>query len=318
VTMLFRVPTTPSARARGGFTVVELLIVLAIVLLLLGLLLPALGGAFGVAKTAVATERMRQIASWMTLYSEENEDLVLPARFDHPDEIIEQREIRQRLASVTFAEGPAGQGTWADVLWVEQGLGTELLGAVDTIAAANRAYLHEAPDARFYRDIAVSIRFEDDDNPLRSNVANSRNAIVGVSNPDDAVATPWGEGAQEAGLPGYFAANGFFDVVSWAADPDRPQGSRSGHWSNAQIFRPSASMYLVDSFFGEVIQDEPEPFDATNGDQNDPIQVDFRYGRTCLMLFLDGHVEQETEWIDLVDLEESPQRGVRVRNLTER
>lgn len=310
-------PRPTLARARRvarGFTVVELLIVLAIILLLLGILLPALGGAFGVARSAAASERLRQIATWMTSYSQDNKDLVLPARFRHPADLMQEREIRRRIPGLSYQEGPAGQGTWADVIWVREGLASKVVGPVDTVPGGE-AYQYEAPDRFFYEELATSLDVGDDDNPLRSNVANSQNAVVGVS---DQVATPWGDGAQEGGLPGYFAANGFFDVVAWQNDADAAAGSRSGHWSNGQIRRPASALYLVDSFYGEIIADEPFAWDATTGSPSDPIQVDFRYGRTCLMLFLDGRVDAQTEWIDLVDLEESPNRGVQVRDLTSR
>ena len=112
---------------------------------------------------------------------------------------------------------------------------------------------------------------------------------------------PFGDGAQETGYPGYFAANDFFDSTG---EDDR--------WvTNAQIRFPAQSMYLVDSFVGEVIADEPVPFDDTKDPST--LEVDFRYGDMCLMLFLDGHVEAETVWMDLDELSK---RRVRVTELT--
>jgi hypothetical protein len=72
-------------------------------------------------------------------------------------------------------------------------------------------------------------------------------------------------------------------------------------------------MYLIDSYAGEVIEDDPAPFQ--NDLTLDPItlQVDFRYSGNCLMLFLDDHVATMGPWTTLDELERG--RPVRVRDL---
>ena len=94
-------------------------------------------------------------------------------------------------------------------------------------------------------------------------------------------------------------------------------------------------MYLVDSFAGEVIEPQPAPFQVVRtGPQADPdnpqpgpAEVDFRYSDACLMLFLDGHIESQTRWEDICELEgpwgpgcprDQQGRGIRIRNLTTR
>ena len=75
----------------------------------------------------------------------------------------------------------------------------------------------------------------------------------------------FGQGAHERSRAGFFAANNFFD-----ANPNHPD---SGWFTTAQIKVPEQSMYLVDSFYGEIIQDEPGPFDRmppTLGDDDPP------------------------------------------------
>ena len=75
-------------------------------------------------------------------------------------------------------------------------------------------------------------------------------------------------------------------------------------------------MYLVDSFAGETIADEPPPFDTDPALDPSPLQVDFRYNGQCLMLFLDGHVRPEAAWRDLDELQTG--RAIRVQDLDQR
>jgi hypothetical protein len=158
------------------------------------------------------------------------------------------------------------------------------------------------------------------------------------------MATPYGAGAGEKGLPGYFAANNFFNADATGTDgrdPTRllpgqnPGGTPPPLYTHGQIRMPERSMYLVDSFAGEVIQpwaDRYKP--AIEVGQNDPtqgidseIQVDFRYSDLCLMLFLDGHSETQTRWTGIEELEgyadnpadyEPTNRRVRIRQLDRR
>lgn len=67
-----------SARAgwRGGFTLLELLIVVAIISLLLSILLPALGTARRQARAAVCLTNQRTIAQALRLYAQENKGLL--------------------------------------------------------------------------------------------------------------------------------------------------------------------------------------------------------------------------------------------------
>ena len=141
-------------------------------------------------------------------------------------------------------------------------------------------------------------------NPLRSAAANSRDVARGTQ------ALPYGNGARERGLPGYFAANNFFND-----DHLSPTHNWRGPFTTSQIRQPARSMYLIDSYAGEVIEDDPGPFSLCTGDLQQT-QVDFRYGGVCLVLFLDGHVRPESPWKTLTELEQD--RGVRVQELTRR
>ena len=153
-------------------------------------------------------------------------------------------------------------------------------------------------------------------NVFRSAAENTANFVPsgGIGNqPIPPLPTPFGDGARELGRPGYFAANNFFDA--------NPNHDDNGWYTTAQIKIPEQSMYLVDSFYGETIEDEPGPFDRQAPpppDEDDPptIEADFRYsGKTCLMLFLDGHVQPQGIWKNLAELQDS--RQIRVQNLTQ-
>jgi Tfp pilus assembly protein PilE len=268
------------------------------------------------------------------------------------------------------------QGSWADILWVDANLGDRMLGSLHSVVGvgANDIFggygpnSHAAPGWWMYRD--GENRFA---NPLRSAAPNTYhypkfNAIGNQLLPDwstrglspyptdpegrpQGLPTPIGAGAWEKDLPGFFAANNFFDARSRAditlesGDPDSDR-----FVTHAQVRAPARSLYLIDSFRGEVIGGGPleddevyeqktrDAFTITMpGDTNSGIhakgpgaevfsdtqEVDFRYGAgdTTLMLFLDGHVTSETTWRtweQLVGGPGTPGRGVRIKNLDRR
>ena len=79
-----RRPVTPRTTCAGrgtahGFTLVELLVVVAVISLLLGLLVPALAEARGISRSTVCTSNLRQWGIAVNMYAHDNEDF-LPRR----------------------------------------------------------------------------------------------------------------------------------------------------------------------------------------------------------------------------------------------
>ncbi len=65
-------------RHRGGFTLIEMLVVISVITLLLSLLLPALGGARERAKAAKCLAQTRQIAIAHVSYGDDQGDIMVP------------------------------------------------------------------------------------------------------------------------------------------------------------------------------------------------------------------------------------------------
>ncbi len=272
---------------RRGVSLVEILTVIGVIAVLIAILLPGLATARKTALQAKSQNNMRQVAAFMTAYSQANRETVVPAAFDYSAQLPDPR-VRVRTASPAAALPPIGApgiGTWSDILWTENKLGP----LPDLENATGYNYGYDSPDRLLYE------RDDDyDKNPFRSAAKNTK-----TSEGNNAVPFGTGSLSEEIGHPGYFAANEFFDVRA----PDATHPNRGKWWVNGQILRPSQSVYLIDSFAGEVTQ--------TTGSDVNTFQwadTDFRYvGDKCLLLFMDGHVSPEDGFDSLRDLEESRQ-----------
>ena len=195
------------------------------------------------------------------------------------------------------------QGTWSDLLWADNSLHTTY-GLADYEEEQDDDSQWEEGHLRWSTDSPdndIYELYDSFDHPFRSSFMNTR-------------------GSQK-GLPGYFAANDFFDSRS-AQDVDISADSRvDRYYTYAMMYSPSTSVYLVDSVAGETIGDEAEPwaydFDITSeGQLIDPLanttgEVDFRYGKECYLLLLDGSTARVAPWSERGP-EENPTGGADV------
>lgn len=315
-----------TAAHRRGFTLVEVLVVVAVVVILLSVLAYAMSGVRNSSLMTASQSNMRQIYTWMQLYADDNRDTILPSQFDYQPEIYDYKgKVRN---NITPQEGMANEGTWTDILWT--------VYEIDTldfmVGPAGHDYTYDSPDALVYE-----VNDTYDDSPLRAAATNTRDVTTPSGTyPPDPTALPWGDGARENGYPGFFAANDYFNARgsdSMTPAPDRytrdDMGNYTistppppaGRWhSNGQLQNPTQAMYLVDSFAGEVIQGEYDPAFAAAPEMythwynvevvgGTPVEswtpgiVDFRYNNSALMLFLDGHIAPQSQWYNLDQLE---------------
>ncbi|MCZ6445597.1 MAG: prepilin-type N-terminal cleavage/methylation domain-containing protein, partial [Planctomycetota bacterium] len=203
--------------ARRGFTLTELMVVIGIIVVLLGLLLPALAGVFSSGLMTKSMSNMRQIGRWMRMYSSDNREFIVPSQFNYsyPDcPTCYRGKVR------SAADPPLGdqhKGTWSDILWTvfEGGVFPEA-GVPVANGGLDYDYRFDSPDKKLYDLVGGDL-----ENPFRSAALNKRNAPAGSGTGPapigDADPTPFGSGAQGIGRPGYFAANNFFD----SRDPDQ-------------------------------------------------------------------------------------------------
>lgn len=288
---------SPAAR-RHGMTVVEIVAVVGIIILLMGILLPALGIAAGNAKWAKSKSNMRQIYGLMQEYTTDNRETICPAAFDYRDSGYPGKVRSAQPAGATPPlDTDLGQrvnyGTWTDILWTYGDFSVPKLGGTGLgTGGPTWNYLYDSPDRAYYETN------ESYDSIFRA-------GLKPTITPGGDEATPYGTGARrsEAGHNGYFAANLLFDTRT---DPGE---NLYGEWRNtSEVKRPSSTVYLVDSTHGETIEPSAmgfgSPDDPDPGMQSDG-QVDFRYpGDTTLMLFLDGHIGTEGKWEQFSDLRE--------------
>jgi len=282
-------------RMRAGVTLVEVMVVVAVIAALVGILLPALGILRKNADMVASQSNLRTIGALMTTYSLDNRDHVLPSQFDYTAAAGKTQVRTPSPAGTVPNTGAVLKGSWTDILWTLGKFGPIVpLGGTD-VPSPTWDYRYDSPDYWAYdRPDMV------DSNPFRS-----KSPIVKPFSDGGGDARPFGNGAsiREKGQPGYFAANDFFDA-------------RSKWYTNAMIRQPANSVYVLDSRAGETI---PLPAVAPNAwkPAETDCEVEFRYvGDVCCMLFLDAHVTTSNKWIDLADLQNN--RQTRVERLDQR
>ena len=170
------------AASRPAFTITELLIVIAVIVVLIGLLLPALGGVWRSAEMTKSMNNLRQIALWMRQYSSDNTEYILPSQFNYTGD-----PYPGKVRSGNVALGPQHMGTWSDILWTVFEVGA----FEDQASPGAPNYRFDSPDQALYDKLG---RW--DENIFRSAAANSRSVDAGTG------PRPFGTGAQEAGEAG--------------------------------------------------------------------------------------------------------------------
>jgi prepilin-type N-terminal cleavage/methylation domain-containing protein len=298
-----------------AFTIIELMVVVSIIAVLAALLIVAVSGSMEAAKTAKANVKLKEIGSWMQLWSGENKNRVLPSQFDFNDEADSGSTIRVRRDEHAADDNPNDnitrlkyQGTWADILWTDNEL-YKTHGLRDREEGeAHLRWQSDSPDNDIYQ------LYDSFDHPFRSTIMNTR--------------------GPEKGLPGFFAANDFFDSRS-DNDADGDTNSEiDRYYTYAMINAPSSSVYLVDSVGGETIGSDIDSWDVslTSGDgpisqDDEPLSnVDFRHGDECMMLILDGSIARVAPWSERGPLSSPPSgadlslygKGYRVHDLVKR
>jgi len=308
-----RFRTAPRLGGTRAFTLVELMVVVAVIALLIALLLPALRIAKANSEWAASQNNLRQIATLMQGYTSDNRDRCLPSQFDHRPPAIQFRgsmRSAQNGPGTQVNNPPIGLplvGTWADILWTTGNLGAfvmpvmaggEIVDDPDSgteIGGYN--YKFDSPDRLVYQ-----VYPDNRQNILRSSVE--------MTNPysldEESEAYPWGNGAgpRETGQPGYFAANNFFTAAPWlglTSEGTQATNVLGRYLTASQIKFPSQAIYLVDSRAGEIIDPSEIPW---TGSDAGLCEVDFRYpGETTLLLCMDGHVQTEAKWNTLQELQ---------------
>ncbi len=299
-----------------AFTIIEILVVVAIIAILASFLMVALTGSTDAAKTAKVNVKLKEISQWMSLWSGERDNRILPSQFDYNDEFASGTSISYRRDEHAEDDNPNDeftrsqyQGTWADIIWTDNQL-YQAYGLDDREEDGDHLlWESDSPDNDIYE---VYDSFE---HPFRSTFENTR--------------------GEELGLPGYFAANDFFDSRSDNDSDGETSSNVDRYYTYAMMNAPSRSVYLVDSILGETIGDEEEPWDVRINDGTGPIasddfattgEVDFRYSGDCLMLMLDGSMLRVGAWSERGPNEDPVEgvdstlfgQGIRIHQLTRR
>ncbi len=103
----------PSRPGGAAFSLIELLVVVAIITALLGLLMPALGGARKQAKRTACLARLKDMGNATVNYATSNSDVLPPMMIDWDPAMFPEREVAPDAFSFQ-----AGYG-WAELLYAD-------------------------------------------------------------------------------------------------------------------------------------------------------------------------------------------------------
>ncbi len=144
--------------SRRGFSVTEVLVVIGVIALLLGMLFPALSAFRKSGLMTKSMSNMRQISAWMTMYSSDNRDFIVPSQFNYAvrqvgNTIVANTGYRGKVRSEILLEpkiGDYNRGTWADILWTVFEVGKFTDAAGPRPDGLGHSYQFDSPDGILY------------------------------------------------------------------------------------------------------------------------------------------------------------------------
>jgi len=88
---------------RGAFTIVDVMVSIAVIMVLISLMMPAVWKATETAHRVVCSSNVRQIGIAMLMYADSNKDFIPPTTFYHPSRNRAQQMLIIRLSGVSSA-----------------------------------------------------------------------------------------------------------------------------------------------------------------------------------------------------------------------
>lgn len=273
---------------RTAFTLIELLIVVAIIGLLVSMLIPALSAARRTAKSVICLTRLRTAGQGLVLYANANRDALVPARLpgvddDHWRFRLSDRRLKYRPTFLTMMESQVGLAPFEEPL-SSKNLVDRFGQPGDRQNYSNEMYL--CPQVDYWVDerngafgynyqFLGNARLRDDDD--LSSFKNWSVLSSWVKSPSSCVAVA--------------------DSMGTAAS--YPVNQRGAYEDN--FFGQGSTGRSMTSMGNEGFNLDPPRVDPVNGEMaslddshQDRTAVDPRHGRKANVLWVDGHASGET------------------------
>ena len=270
-------PTRP--HNRRGFSLVEMLVVLGIIVLLISILMPALNRVRDQAKTAACLNNLRQIGIAFSSYATSNDGFMPPsyefdlgrlipdinAAIDDPAYSAKRSRWLYRLGVFENADGSRGPPRiWADFLMD--------FGAIDD------ADTFRCPSGIEEQLVGPSAEYLVKDKSLDYGI----NGYINQSGIDTNVGNiAWCGGGRLIGRKTSADTN-------W--DGMYPQFNRFSPWPRVLITRPAEGMLVMDNLGGTLDGSAPRVW-SIDASKIKPGQFRHLGGKSTNVLYFDGHAE---------------------------